>query len=120
MSDIARYAPPARLFADGILEAGRRPDAEVEVVIWERLLENGTTDDLRRWFECFPAGEVLPEMAAWLSTRGDRLSARSWAFWTWILGPGPPGEQCDLPSRGDSPWWPDAAGTGRTVTGEAT
>lgn len=114
MSHIAGYTPPERLFADGILDADVHPDAEVEVVIWERLLEDGTADDLRRWFEFLPAREVAPQMATWLNARGDRLSARSWAFWTWILG-----RDAGLPTRGDNPWWPDAAGSVAAADGEA-
>ncbi len=99
------YRLPPRLFADfaesGVgMEVGEPP---VVAAVWERLLENGTREDLRHWLD----GRSREEIAAWLRERGERLSGRSWAFWSWLLSGA---SADDLPARGDNPYWPDAAG----------
>lgn len=70
-------------------------------IAWERLLEDGTRADLTAWLD--EMGEA--GLVSWLRTGGDRLSARSYAFWRWLLQP-----QAALPEREVNPWWPDAEG----------
>lgn len=54
-------------------------------LLFARLLEDGTGEDLRWLFRS--AGE--PAIAAWFSQRGGRaLSRRSGAFWKIVLGVG--------------------------------
>lgn len=99
---------PARLFADRVVDVASDEASVARVVIWERLLENGTRHDLRSWLSGMDAEASASELTAWLRARGDRLSARSWAFWAWLLDAAIDGG--DLRPRGDNPYWPDAAG----------
>lgn len=73
-------------------------------VAWERLLEDGTRADLTEWL----AKKHQTDLVTWLRIKGGRLSARSYAFWRWLLQP-----QIELPERGANPWWPDAEGRAR-------
>ena len=98
---------PPRLFGDlpGAGAALDVDDPAIATLVWERLLEDGARSDLCRWL----ADRSDEEAEAWLRTRGDRLSARSWAFWSWLLSGN---SAVDLAPRRDNPYWPDAAGDG--------
>lgn len=98
---------PEHLFADDASNERAGPGAN-RVLVWERLLEDGTRADLTDWLSSLPTEQSTPEIAAWLQSHGDRLSARSWSFWSWLIA-GLPGVDADLPVRGDNPYWPDAA-----------
>lgn len=74
-------AAAARHFAHEELESLRPPSGRGLLI--GRLLEDGDGEDLRGLFSEFPE----PEIAAWLARRGARkLSRRSRAFWTHVLG----------------------------------
>ncbi len=65
-------------------------------VVTERMLEDGTGEDLRRWFK----GTTETELRGWLGQKGDRLSARSHSFWVWVL------EAEELTRSGVNELWP--------------
>ena len=67
-------------------------------IIWERLLEDGTRDELRDWFEESDSNELIE----WITSKADRLSVRSYSFWRWLLHP-----QTTLATRQANPYWSD-------------
>ncbi len=89
-------APGHRLFPD--LDLAIDSDLPVRNLIWERLLEDGTREDLCAWFHQTPPNESVE----WLRAKGDRLSSRSYSFWRWLLD-----VDQSLAARQQNPYWPD-------------